>query len=69
MTQELTTLDTAGASRYTGLSQSTLEKRRLYGGGPPFLKLGRLVRYRISDLDRWLDSQLMATTSAKIGGC
>ena len=58
-------LDTNETAKYTGLSRSTLEKLRLYGGGPPFLKLGRLVRYRVTDLDTWLDARLMLTTSTR----
>jgi predicted DNA-binding transcriptional regulator AlpA len=61
----LPTIDTAGAAEYTGLSRSTLEKMRLYGGGPKFLKLRRLVKYRIADLDAWMDAHLMSTTSSK----
>jgi excisionase family DNA binding protein len=60
----LSPLDTTEAARFTGLSQSTLEKLRLRGGGPPFLKLGRLVKYRAIDLEAWLDARLMETTSA-----
>jgi excisionase family DNA binding protein len=36
-------------------SKSTLAKRRIYGGGPPFLRIGRVIRYRQSDLHRWMD--------------
>lgn len=27
------------------------------GGGPPALKIGRHLRYRRSDVDRWLESK------------
>lgn len=39
----------------TGIAVSTLQKYRLRGGGPPFLKLptGR-IRYSLADLDAWL---------------
>ena len=36
-------------------SKSTLAKRRIYGGGPPFVRIGRAIRYRQSDLHRWMD--------------
>lgn len=26
------------------------------GGGPPFIRIGRLVRYRRSDIRAWIDS-------------
>jgi excisionase family DNA binding protein len=57
------TLTTSQASAYTGISVSTLEKRRVYGGGPAFLKLGRSVRYRIQDLDAFLDEHGYRSTS------
>ena len=28
--------------------------------GPPFIRCGRLVRYRTSDLERWLDQRASA---------
>jgi predicted DNA-binding transcriptional regulator AlpA len=51
------------ASAYIGLSVSTLNKLRVFGGGPVFLKLGRRVAYNIADLDAWLDSKRRASTS------
>lgn len=56
-------LNTVGAANYLGLSRSTLEKARLYGGGPKFYKYSRLVRYRREDLDEWLSERLVSTTS------
>ena len=61
-------LDTLAASRRLGLSKSTMEKLRVYGGGPRFLKLGRLVRYRIEDLEEWLSNRLVESTSDHAGG-
>jgi len=49
-------LRTREAAAYLGLSPSTLEKRRLRGEGPRFIRLGgRAIGYRIEDLDGWLD--------------
>ncbi len=42
------------AAEYVGLSKSTLDKLRCFGGGPRYLKLGRAVVYAKSDLDAWL---------------
>ena len=51
-------LRTAEAATYVGLSASSLEKKRLTGDGPQFMRLGgRAVGYDIRDLDEWLDSQ------------
>jgi hypothetical protein len=42
---------------------STLEKLRLSGGGPIFIKRGRTVLYRQADLDAWLESLRRRSTS------
>lgn len=60
-------IDTTAASAYTGLSRSTLEKLRVFGGGPLYLKLGRVVRYRPTDLDAWLATRLTESTSTRAG--
>ena len=49
---------TPAAAEYVGVAPSTLEKKRLTGDGPRFLRLGgRAVGYDIADLDAWLDRQ------------
>jgi excisionase family DNA binding protein len=63
MTSDLGPLSTEEASKYTGLSRSTLEKARLYGGGPRFMKLGRLVKYRLEDLQDWMNARLVSSTA------
>lgn len=57
-----------GAASYIGgenspISTRTLQRWRLEGVGPVFVKLGRLVRYRKSDLDRFLDEHTCTSTS------
>ncbi len=37
-------------------SLATLERDRWVGIGIPFIKMGRLVRYRKSDIRAWLES-------------
>jgi hypothetical protein len=51
------------AARHVGLSESNLNKMRLTGGGPTFLKLGRRVLYKIEDLDDWLNRRRRTSTS------
>lgn len=51
------------AATYTGLSVSTLNKLRISGKGPVFLKLGRRVVYDPSDLDDWLNMRRRRSTS------
>lgn len=59
------TVDTEGASRHIGLAVSTLEKLRVAGNGPPFVKLGRAVRYRLSDLETYLAERVVESTSQR----
>ena len=37
-----------------GVSRSTLQSWRYSGRGPRWIKLGRLIRYRITDVDAFL---------------
>ena len=52
------------AGRYIGMSRSFLAQSRMDGHrenrtpAPPFIKIGRAVRYLKEDLDRWLDNFL-----------
>jgi hypothetical protein len=57
--------DTPGAAKYTGLSASNLNKRRLDGSGPVFL--GARVVYLESDLRAWLDKNSRHSTSDEGG--
>lgn len=49
-------------AQYIGMSRSFLRQSRMEGNrttrtpAPPFLKIGRSVRYLREDLDNWLDS-------------
>ena len=56
-------LTTRQAAEYLSLAETTLEKKRVYGGGPLFIRLGRAVRYRLADLDAWLASCIRTSTS------
>lgn len=60
---ETMVVNTAGASTRTGLAVATLNNLRVAGNGPPFLKLGRSVRYRVADLDAWLAERMVGSTS------
>ena len=61
-------LRTLEAATYLGLSPSTLEKYRVRGGGPKFIRLGgRAVGYDLRDLDAWLDGQRESTDESTAG--
>ena len=59
-------LTTGEAAELVGLAASTLENLRVIGGGPTYLKLGRAVRYRAEDLNRWLDARERRNTSERV---
>ena len=62
MPQEI--LLTHEAAERVKLSASSLEKARVRGDGPPFIRLGsRRVGYLATDLDRWLESRRRTSTS------
>ena len=57
-------LTTEQAAAYTGLAEKTLEGIRCRGGGPRFIRYGRkAVRYRVEDLDLWMRSLAVCSTS------
>ena len=60
MAQLLTERD---ASKVLCLSVRTLQKWRLCGRGPRFLKLGHAVRYDLAELRRFLADSERASTS------
>jgi excisionase family DNA binding protein len=51
------------AATYLNISKSTLAKRRIYGGGPRFIKVGAAVRYAKADLDLFMAEHSVASTS------
>ncbi len=51
------------AADYIGLKPSTLTTWRSTGRYDlPFIKAGRLVRYRVTDLDRFLEARTVNST-------
>ena len=55
-------LTTREASQYLGLKRCTLEAWRCRGNGPRFVKLNRAVRYRLTDLNDWIESRTRSNT-------
>lgn len=51
------------AAAYLGLSKSTLDKLRVTGGGPAYLRLGRRVVYDRRDLETWAQASRHRNTS------
>ncbi|WP_425418449.1 helix-turn-helix transcriptional regulator [Oricola indica] len=56
-------LNPAQAAEILSLSKSTLAKMRLSGRSPKYIKLGRRVAYRQSDLQDWIETQSFNSTA------
>lgn len=51
------------AAKFLGVAVITMDTWRARGEGPPYLRVGpRRIAFRQSDLERWLDSQRVATS-------
>ena len=50
-------------SKRLKLSEMTLCRMRMRGSGPRYHKLGRTVKYRWSDVQKWLESRAIFSTS------
>jgi predicted DNA-binding transcriptional regulator AlpA len=53
------------AAELLRVTERSLERYRLSGTGPKFIRLGktRAVRYRPADVEAWLASKVVASTS------
>lgn len=50
-------LDPAALSEYLGIPIGTIYQWRHRGRGPRSIRVGRHLRYRLADVEAWLDSQ------------
>lgn len=56
-------VNTITLATITGVSASTWNKRRLTGDTPPFIKVGRSVRYHLPTVRVWMADRLQSSTS------
>ncbi len=56
-------LRTEQVAEYFGIAVSTLEKLRVSGNGPRFIKFGRRVLYAVADLDAYVEARQRSSTS------
>lgn len=52
-----TLLNDREVARLLSVSVASIRRWRLFKTGPRFLKIGTLVRYRLSDVEQWLASR------------
>lgn len=62
MTDAPEIMTTAEAADYLRISKQKLEIDRHKGKGPAFCKIGRIVRYRKSDIDAYLAGNVRHNT-------
>jgi predicted DNA-binding transcriptional regulator AlpA len=55
-------MNTEQAAEYISLSTQYMEIARHKGTGPKYVKLAQAVRYRLEDLDSWMESHLRQHT-------
>ena len=57
-------LSPAGLAEYLGVPDGTIYQWRHKGPGPRGIKVGKHVRYRRSDVEKWLEAQADQPRSA-----
>lgn len=50
-------LTTEQAAKHLQVPASRLNKARMGCDGPPYIKMGHLIRYLVEDLDQWMMEQ------------
>jgi predicted DNA-binding transcriptional regulator AlpA len=55
----------AAVAEYLGKSVASLSQMRYTGTGPKFVRVGRSIRYKQSDIEQWIaDNTHISTTDA-----
>lgn len=54
-------IDSKTLSEMLSIQQSTIEKNRVMKRGIPYVKLNRAVRYKLSDINDYIESNRVAT--------
>ena len=61
----MTLLTGREAAHVLRLSERTIERMRVSGKGPKFVRINHSVRYRAQDLDAYIAARVVASTSEK----
>jgi hypothetical protein len=59
------TVQERDAAHYIGMTTSFLRTARRKGYGPAYIRFNRTIRYRIADLDAWLDAHRVQTENGR----
>ena len=57
-------LNEAATAEFLSLSRAYLRKLRMKGGatrnpGPPYVRIGGAIRYRVADLEEWVEERIV----------
>lgn len=52
-------LNVRNSAEYIGLARGTLDNMRWRGEGPPFVRIGSRIVYRVEDLDAYLAAHVV----------
>ena len=61
----MTLLSQREAATLLHLSERTLERFRVSGAGPKFVRLGRSIRYRLTDIEAFIAARIVGSTSER----
>lgn len=56
-------INQAELAEMLGKSEAWAERSRWDGSGPPYVKIGKSVMYRVTDVEAWLAGQTRTSTS------
>jgi hypothetical protein len=62
-TSTIVLLTARETAKHLRCSERKLERHRLVGDGPPFVKIGAAIRYPLSELEKWLAEHMHRSTS------
>lgn len=63
---QLRLLNEHEVAEFLGVTAGWCQKARVRGGGPPFMKLGKKVRYSTDALQKWVDSHQHFTSTSQV---
>ncbi len=64
----MTLLNETKAAQLLGCSVAKMQRDRRIGSPIPYIKVGRSVKYRLSDIEAYLEKQRFTSTSEYLGG-
>jgi predicted site-specific integrase-resolvase len=64
----IASIESTDAAPMIGVNAATLKSWRRKGIGPPYVRFGNRVRYRLCDIEAWLDAHTVTPGKAAAQG-